>query len=83
MALLDPEWTRRLKEDQTLKDKTLQEIFNRMNQILLEKFPLIIRRMDYKRLKRGNSELPSVLIKRVLASLHQDQLDNDHNFAGI
>ena len=76
MALLDTNWARRLKEDPTLKDKTLQEIFDRMNQILLEKFPLIVRHMDYKRLKRGNGEFPSTLIKRVFSSSQQAQLDN-------
>ena len=47
-----------------------------MNQILLEKFPLIVRCMDYERLKRGNRELPSALIKGVFASSQQTQLDN-------
>ena len=76
MALLDPGLTRRLKEDPTLKDKTLEEIFERMSQILLEKFPQIVRGMNYERLKRGNNELPSTLIKWVFASSRQAQLDN-------
>ena len=45
-----------------------------MNQILLEKFPLIVRTMDCERLKGGNNELPSDLIKRVFGSSQQAQL---------
>ena len=59
-----------------MKEKTLDQMFERTSQILLEKFPLIVRRMDYEMLKRGNNKLPSTFIKRVFASSQQAQLDN-------
>ena len=68
ITLLDHEWTKRLKEDKSLTDKDLEEIFQRMNIILLDRFPLVVRRMDYERLKRGNNELPSTFMERVFAS---------------
>ena len=76
ITLLDHEWTKRLKEDKSLTDKDLEEIFQRMNIILLDRFPLVVRRMDYERLKRGNNELPSTFMERVFASSQQAQLDN-------
>ena len=76
IALLDHEWTKRLKEDKSLEDKDLEEIFQRMNIILLDRFPLVVRRMDYERLKKGNNELPSTIMERVFASSQQGQLDN-------
>ena len=51
MSLLDTEWTKRMKEDKTLKHKSLDEIFQKMNIILLDRFPLVARRMDYERIK--------------------------------
>ena len=38
IALLDHKWTRRRKEDKSLKDKGIEEIFQRMNVILLDKY---------------------------------------------
>ena len=43
MALLDTEWTKRMKEDKTLKNKDLDQIFQKMNLILLDRIPLVAR----------------------------------------
>ena len=67
ITLLDHEWTKRLKEDKSLTDKDLEEIFQRMNIILLDRFPLVVHRMDYQRLKKGNNELPSTFMDQKVA----------------
>ena len=59
-----------------MEDKDLEEIFQRINIILLELSRLVIRRMDYERLKKGNNEPPSTFMERVFASSQQAQLDN-------
>ena len=76
MALLEAEWTKRMKEDKTLKNKDLDQIFQKMNIILLDRFPLVARRMDYERLKKINNELPSAFMERVLSCSQQAQLDD-------
>ena len=43
MALLDTEWTKQMKEDKTLKNKDLDQIFQKMNLILLDRIPLVAR----------------------------------------
>ena len=43
MSLLDKDWSKRMKEDRTLKDKPQKEWFNL---ILLDRFPLLSRRID-------------------------------------
>ena len=58
-----------------MKEKELTQIFQRMDEILMDRFPLIVRRMEYERLKKGTNELPSVFIERVFASSRQAQLD--------
>ena len=65
MSLLDTEWTKRMKEDKTLKHKSLDEIFQKMNIILLDRFPLVARRMDHERIKKGSNELPSAFMERL------------------
>ena len=57
-------------------EKDLEQIFKRMDDILMDRFSLIARRMEYERLKKGNNELPSAFIERVFASSHQAQLDD-------
>ena len=47
IALLHHEWTKILNEDESLKNKDLDQIFQRINIILLDRFPLVVRRMDY------------------------------------
>ena len=76
LSLLDHEWARRLKETKGLGEKNLEQIFQRMDDILMDRFPLIVRRMEYERLKKGSNELPSTFIERVFASSHQAQLDD-------
>ena len=76
LSLLDAEWTRRLKETRGLKDKELEDIFQRMDDILMDRFPLIVRRMEYERLKKENNELPSSFIERVFSSSQQAQLND-------
>ena len=46
LSLLDSEWTRRLKETKDLQEKELDQIFQRMDDILMDRYPLIVRRMD-------------------------------------
>ena len=41
-----------MKGDKTLKQKSLEEIFKKMNIILLDRFPLVARRMDPERNKK-------------------------------
>ena len=52
ISLLDTKWPKRMKEDKTLKQKSLEEIFKKMNIILLDRFPLVARRMDHERIKK-------------------------------
>ena len=80
MLLVDSDWVARLKEDQELKNKPLKDISARMHEILLQWYPIIIRKMDYERTKmqndipdkqstRGSQDSragPSPLVSRVL-----------------
>ena len=65
-----------MKEDKTLKNKDLDQIFQKMNIILLDIFPLVARRMDYERIKKGNNKLPSAFMERLFSCLFSSQLDN-------
>ena len=47
-----------------------------MDDILMDRFPLIVRRMEYERLKKENNELPSSFIERVFSSSQQAQLND-------
>ena len=76
LSLLDAEWCRRLRETKGLKEKELKDIFNRIDDILQDRFPLIVRRMDYERLTKGKNELPSAFIERVFTASNQAQLDH-------
>ena len=76
LSLLDPEWTRRLKETKNLHEAELDQIFLRMDNILMDRYPLIVRRMEYERIRKEGNELPSTFIERVFASSHQAQLTN-------
>ena len=48
MSLLDKDWTKRMKEDKVLKNKSLDEVFKKMNIILLDRFPLLGRKVMRK-----------------------------------
>ena len=77
MALLEAEWTKWMKEDKSLEHKDLDQIFQKMNIILLvDRFPLVAKRMDYKTIKKGNNELPSAFLERVFSCSQQAQPDN-------
>ena len=65
-----------MKETKGLGDQELEEIFKRMDDILMDHFPLIVRRMEYERLRKGANELPSAFIERLFSSSHHAQLDN-------
>ena len=55
MSLLDKDWTKRMKEDKALKNKSLDEIFKKMNIILLDRFPLLGRRIDHEKNRKSNN----------------------------
>ena len=76
LSMLVPKWTRRLKETKGLGEQDLDKIFKRMDDILMDRFPLIVRRMEYERLRKSANELPSAFIERVFSSSHQAQLDD-------
>lgn len=57
-------------------EEELKEIFKKVDDILQDRFPPIVRRMDYERLTKGKNELPSAFIERVFTSSNQAQLDN-------
>ena len=63
-----------MKESKGLQEKELDQIFQRMDDILMDRYPLIVRRMDYERIKKESNELPSTYIERVFSSSHQAQL---------
>ena len=75
MSLLDTEWTKRMKEDKTLKHKSLDEIFQKMNIILLDRFPLVARRIDHERIKKGSNELPRAFMERLFSSMYSSEMD--------
>ena len=56
-----------MKEDKTLKQKSLEEIFKKMNIIFLD--------MDHERIKKINNELPSAFIERLFSSMYSSQMD--------
>ena len=68
MFLLDKDWTKRMKEDKTLKNKPLEEIFK--NLIILDRFPLLSRRIDHEKIKKSNNELPSAFMERLFSSTY-------------
>ena len=74
--MIDAEWTRRLQETKGLADQELDKIFQKMDDILMDRFPLIVRRMEYERLRKDAHELPSAFIERVFSSSYQAQLDD-------
>ena len=47
-----------------------------MDNILMDRFPLIVRHIESKRLKKENNELPSSFIERVFSSSQQAQLND-------
>ena len=49
------------------------QIFQKMN--LISSFPLVARRMDFERMKRGINELPSAFMKRMFSCLFSSQMD--------
>ena len=55
MSLLDKDCTKRMKEDKALKHKSLDEIFKKMNIILLDRFPLLGRRIDHEKNRKSNN----------------------------
>ena len=44
-----------MKEDKALKNKSLDEIFKKMNIILLDRFPLLGRRIDHEKNRKSNN----------------------------
>ena len=75
MTLLDAEWTKRMKEDKSLKNKDLEKIFEKMNLILLDRSPLVARMIDFERIKKGANELPSAFMERMFSNLSSSQMD--------
>ena len=75
ISLVDTDWAARLIEDPELKNKRLKDIFGRMNVILLQKYPIILRGIDVKRIKRQNDEMPTDLRSKVLKEFKTTQLD--------
>ena len=65
MSLLDKEWSKRMKEDPTLKDKPQEEWFKKMNLILIDRFPILSRRLEHVNLTKHNNELPSTFMERI------------------
>ena len=57
----------KIEKKKSLRDKNLEEIFQRINDILMDRFPLIVRRIEYERFKKGNNELPSTFIESVFS----------------
>ena len=64
-----------MKEDKALKNKSLNEIFKKMNIILLDRFPLLGRRIDHEKIRKGNNELPSAFMERLFSSMYSSQMD--------
>ena len=60
---------------QTLKNKDLDQIFQKMNLILLDRFPLVVRRMDFERI---SNELPSALMERLFNAYFHPSLTLHH-----
>ena len=69
MSLLDKDWSKRMKEDRTLKDKPKKEGFKKMNNILLDRFPLLSRRIDHENIVKHDSELPSTFMERMFSTI--------------
>ena len=59
-----------MKEDKTLKNKPLEEIFKKMNLILLDRFPLLSRRIDHEKIKKSNNELSIAFMERLFSSTY-------------
>ena len=75
MSLLDKDWSKRMKEDRTLKDKPQKEWFEKMNLILLDRFPLLSRRIDHENIVKHNNELPSTFMERMFSTMYSSQMD--------
>ena len=58
-----------------MKNKTLEEIFKKMNIILLDRFPLLGRGIDHEKIRKSNNELPSAFLERLFSSMYSSQMD--------
>ena len=50
-------------------------MFKKMNLILLDRFPLLSRRIDYVNIKKNNNELPSTFMERMFSTMYASQMD--------
>ena len=75
MSLLDKDWSKKMKEDPTLKDKPQEEWFKKMNLILIDRFPILSRRLEHVNITKHNNELPSTFMERVFSTMYSSQMD--------
>ena len=75
MSLLDEQWTKRMKEDKSLKKKKKEEWFAKMTNILVDRYPLVNRRVDHISLMKSKHEMPSVFMERVFSTMYSSQMD--------
>ena len=65
MCLLDNGWQTQLSDHEERKDASVDVVFDVMNQILLIKYSLSIRRINYARKQMNESEDPSKFLRRL------------------
>ena len=77
MDLTDPEWASRLQEIPGLKEESFPEIFEVMDNVLLQEYPIIVRRINVERKKHQSEELPTDLIMRIMQDSKTVQLEGE------
>ena len=75
MSLLDKKWVERMNEDRTLRDKQQEEWLEKMNLILVDRFPILGRRLEHVGITKHNNELPSTFMERVFSTMYSSQID--------
>ena len=75
MSLLDEQWTKRMNEDKTLKTKKQEDWFAKMTVIMIDRYPLVNRRIDHISLMKSKDEMPSAFMERVFSTMYSSQMD--------
>ena len=60
-----------------MKEESFPEIFEVMDNVLLQEYPIIVRRINIERIKHQSEELPTDLIMRIMQDSKTVQLEGE------
>ena len=75
-AVLDDEWTQVLSGDENIANKQFDEIYKIMDRIYLEKNPLIVQRLNARRIHKQKEETVSECLRRIFDAYQSAELKN-------